>query len=145
MKKKENGCIEWTGAYKRGYGCITISDRESKYKYNCNYFAHRISYELFINDIPEGMWILHSCDNTKCVNPLHLYLGDSNKNVYERNAKNRTAKGERVGASKLKNEQVLKIKNLIKDGIPQRKIAKEFSVSQATINHINVGKTWVEK
>lgn len=52
------------------------------------------------------------------------------------------AKGETHGNSKFKNEDIHKIKAMLKEHIPQRKIAKLFNVSQATIKDINIGKTW---
>jgi hypothetical protein len=52
------------------------------------------------------------------------------------------AKGEGHGCSKLKMEDVYKIKTMLKEGMPQRKISKLFNVGQSAITDINLGKTW---
>lgn len=56
----------------------------SKGRRGCNlYKSHRFSYELHYGEIPDGMLILHSCDNKKCVNPAHLSVGDYAQNIQE--------------------------------------------------------------
>ena len=70
---KSDGCWEWTAATNAdGYGRIW-ADGEA-----CG--AHRVSWKLNSGDIPEGMHVLHSCDNPKCVRPDHLFLGDQQAN-----------------------------------------------------------------
>jgi hypothetical protein len=81
-------CQVWTGnKYKKGYGTIKVLGKNLK--------AHRYSYQIHIGDIPEGMMVLHSCDNPSCVNPEHLRAGDAFDNASDMVERNRQATGER--------------------------------------------------
>lgn len=60
----EDDCWTWTGARNKGYGWFGINNR--------NYYAHRISYEMNVGPIPEGLQIDHLCRNHACINPAHL-------------------------------------------------------------------------
>ncbi len=80
-KITSSGCWEWTRAlYKDGYGITNIRRDVAR--------VHRLSYLLFIGDIPENLCVLHRCDNKKCFNPEHLFLG-----TYKDNAQDMTRKG----------------------------------------------------
>lgn len=71
---KETGCWEWQGhTYKNGYGVIKSFGQDVS--------AHRLSYELSKGKIPDGLCILHSCDNRKCINPSHLSVGTHQENM----------------------------------------------------------------
>ena len=69
----DNGCWEWQGVTAAGYGKMRV-----KYK---RVPAHRIAYQIFRGDIPEGMEIDHLCRNTKCVNPMHIEAVTHTENV----------------------------------------------------------------
>jgi len=56
--------------------------------------AHRLSYQTFIGPIPEGLWVLHKCDNRRCINPDHLFLGTAKDNTADMMSKERNAKDE---------------------------------------------------
>jgi hypothetical protein len=103
--------------------------------------AHRIAYIIQHGSIPDKMFVLHKCDNSKCINHLHLELGNHEKNMNDRQERNRTAGRTKHGMSKLTEDNIKCIKENIhnKSGV---ELAKEFNVSGSCISHIKVGKTW---
>ena len=75
-------CWDWTkGTVTGGYGVIRV-DRKPK-------AAHRVSFEMRNGAIPENGWVLHNCDNPKCLNPDHLYIGTPADNVRDREGRGR--------------------------------------------------------
>jgi hypothetical protein len=75
---KTEGCWEWKGkSAPLGYGHVQKT------------YAHRRAWELHFGPIPDGLWVLHSCDNPICVNPSHLRLGTPVDNVRDRQERGR--------------------------------------------------------
>jgi hypothetical protein len=142
---KTSGCWIWTGAKsKKGYG---------RFKFRGKLVSpHRFSWELRNGPIPKGegfhgTCVCHKCDNPRCVNPDHLFLGTHKDNMRDAIAKGRIvlggARGERIGVSKLTDEKVKEIRNLYKSGeYALRKLAEMYSVGYSTIRDIVVGKSW---
>ena len=94
-------CWEWLGAKAFfNYGYLKWD--------SFVYRAHRIAWETWRDIIPEGMFVLHHCDNPSCVNPNHLFIGDQNDNMQDKTKKGRgnQAKGENQGHHKLTYRQV---------------------------------------
>lgn len=78
----KNNCLEWTGAtHRQGYGHFRFAGK--------THLAHRIAWELHYGQIPGGMDVCHKCDNVKCVNISHLFLGDHSDNMQDKIAKGR--------------------------------------------------------
>jgi predicted XRE-type DNA-binding protein len=108
--------------------------------------AHRISYGLHVGPIPKGggVCVCHKCDNPKCVNPDHLFLGSHADNIADRDVKGRqvTLKGSKNVNAKLTEAAVKEIKLLLASGVMQKLIAKQFDVSQSNVSDIKRGRIW---
>lgn len=143
----DSGCWEWQrwcGKSKKwskaSYGVVTVPTGKRGGKREQ---AHRVSYTAFKGPIPTGMWVLHSCDNTRCCNPDHLFLGDSSDNVEDCKRKNRTAYGERNGNVKITRNDALAIRRMAwVFKLPLKYIAAEFKLSLSSVDRIARGIAW---
>jgi hypothetical protein len=117
--------------------------------------ALRAAYELWRSPIPEGLVVLHECDNPPCVRPEHLRAGTQADNVADRVAKNRSYRGphpwfvvdnrgERNGQSKLTNVAVEEIRRRSAKGETGASLARAFEVSKPTISMILTGMLWAQ-
>lgn len=128
-------CWEWTGATSNGYAQFQMFDQRM--------IASRISWALFVEDVPPDLDVLHVCDNPKCVNPDHLFLGTQQDNADDMVRKERQARGSRHGMSLLNEESVKAIRSKFKPRVcTMRMLAREYKVSLATISDIIRWKTW---
>jgi len=123
--KEKNECWEWNGSYfNTGYGCVKFESKSQT--------VHRVSWKLTNGEIPKDMLILHKCDNIKCCNPNHLFLGTALDNVTDMINKGRF-KGRQ---KKLTNIQIFNIKDMYNNKISQSNIAFKYNVSQMTISKV---------
>jgi hypothetical protein len=130
------GCWIWGGSISQaGYGSIGFLEKVIG--------AHRVSYIVHFGPIPEGLNVLHRCDNRRCVNPDHLFLGTIRDNNADRQTKGRSVipnnRGSRNGNAKLTDTQVQQIRD---DQRLHREIAQAFHISRATVGDIKNGKRW---
>lgn len=128
----ENGCWEFTGQRKKdqfAYGLIWKGNKAVR--------AHRVSYEEHIGPIPDGIDVLHKCDNPPCVNPDHLFLGTRGENCTDAASKNRFPLNDKHHNTKLSVEDVKLIKAA--RGMTNNELARHFKVSQPTISRIRAG------
>ncbi len=133
--KSDDECWNWkAGKIRSGHGQFRVNSIKT--------YTHRFSYELKNGPIPEGLHICHHCDNPSCVNPNHLFLGTHQDNMKDRDMKGRNncAKGSNHGESKLTEQQILEIRNII--NMTQKEIGKLYEVTQSTISYIKNNKTW---
>lgn len=108
--------------------------------------AHRIAWKIEHGPIPDGIEVLHHCDNAACCNPKHLFLGTQEDNLRDMTEKGRRslkrARGEKSAWSKLTAEQVRAIRHLANQGLSHRLIASEFCVDKSTIGRVVRRQTW---
>lgn len=135
-----DACWEWQGGWRSSFGYGRFRHKGPQYS------AHRVSYELHNGPIPDGLDVLHKCDNPPCCNPAHLFLGDDLANVRDKIAKgranNRTNLGKPPATAKLSESDVAEILSLRDSGLFQREIAKIFGVDRASISNVLSGKAW---
>jgi hypothetical protein len=142
---KETGCWEWQGTLdKGGYGTISINNHPQR--------VHRASFEAFVHKIvPKSLQVLHECDNRKCVNPEHLFLGNHQDNMDDMTSKKRHCFGEKRIGAKLTDKKVREIKKAFKKFVPFDIIgfsqqcgvlAEKYNVSGKLIRNIYHGKAW---
>jgi len=118
----ESGCMEYQGClYPGGYAQIRAFGKQES--------GSRIIWKLIKGNIPEGIYVLHKCDNKKCVNPDHLFLGTHHDNMTDKMNKGRQF-------HKINKDQKIEIIKLSKEGIPYHIIAEEFNVSTMTACNI---------
>jgi HNH endonuclease len=142
--KKIGRCREWQGGMNdRGYGVLKWENQE--------WFAHRLAWTLTFGPIPDGMWVLHHCDNPPCVNAPGgcLYLGDHDQNVADKVRRGRQVDGERHGRAKLTAVQVEEIRRRYVfpsyEGAHDsnaRALAEEFGVDRKQVQRLARGLAW---
>lgn len=138
--EKTLSCWLWKGKLtKSKYGRFMLRG-------NPNMRAHRASYILFKGEIPDGLFVCHTCDNPSCVNPDHLFIGTPKDNTQDA-----LTKGRMVGpvgelnkglGRKLCEKDVINIRKIKNEGYPSWKILEEYQISRALLCLIMNNKLW---
>lgn len=132
--QKSEGCWEWMGSrLPRGYGRLKTKDGIV--------YTSRFSWELHFGEIPEGLNVLHECDNPPCVRPDHLFLGTQKQNMQDCANKGRLARGDAHSCSKLNSKAVLFIRKYYTREYAQD-LAELFGVSRSHVHAIARGRPW---
>lgn len=137
--RNEKGCWDWKGCCPKnpGYGQFRYGMKRER--------AHRASWIIHFGPIPKGMFVCHTCDNKKCSNPDHLFLGtckDNNLDAIKKKILPFGQKGSENHRAKLKEQDVLTIRMMLDQGYSQQKIADKYNVSRSLIGFIKNKKLW---
>lgn len=139
VEKPMEGCWIWQGFLNAGgYGT---------HRYMGNmWLVHRLAYKLFVEDFPEDMLVCHSCDNRRCVNPRHLWLGNHKDNAMDMMKKGRRhfPRGVFNWNAKLNADQVKEIRETYVKGKrgSAARLAAKFDVNRGVITKIARGQSY---
>lgn len=141
-KKREHWT--WTGSLVKGYGNLAVLNRG-------HVLAHRLSWEIHFGEIPEGLFVLHTCDIRSCVRPEHLFLGTDADNARDAASKGRLGqqkypelyRGEKSPRAILTLAQVIEIRSrYVPREVTLQRLADEYGVSMPTIAAVVSGRNW---
>lgn len=151
-KKGSEECWEWAASFcgSAKYGGFHTSNGMIR--------ANRVSWFLHHGIDPDKQ-VLHDCDNTRCVNPAHLHLGDPFQNMqekvrrgranivkgdthYSRTNPEKLARGEKIGTSKLTSDDVILLRKMAADGTNRKLLAQKFSLNLRTVFQIIARECW---
>ncbi|WP_317728942.1 HNH endonuclease signature motif containing protein [Achromobacter xylosoxidans] len=138
----DGACWEWQRArLPKGYGAIRVDGAPM--------YAHRLSYLLGVGPIPDGLFVLHRCDNPPCINPQHLFVGTCRDNALDSIEKGRASHpplvkkfGEQNPQARLRAADIHDIRMRIACGDALKSIGESYGVSGSTIADIKYGNTW---
>lgn len=153
------GCFEWTGNNVHGYGRVSIGGTTR--------MVTHVAWELTYGPIPEGLYVLHHCDNPPCFEPTHLFVGTARDNGQDMSRKGRSGptrhpermrrgdshparldgsylpRGENNKASKLTGDIVRAIRQrYAAGGISQQALADEYGITQTCVGDVIRRKNW---
>ena len=143
MVRPELGrCWAWKASTDHnGYGQINGEKDDRGERKFCK--AHRVSWEIYYGPIPEGLAVLHHCDNPPCCNPDHLFTGTNDDNMKDAAAKGRMPRGKNHHAGRFTPEQVREVRSLLREGyMTQKQIAFKFGVTRSAIQGIQRGNAY---
>jgi hypothetical protein len=139
--RKGDGCWEWSGAVSdTGYGKACIGHQKTMN-------AHRLAYVLTHGPVPDGMYVCHKCDNRRCVNPEHLFVGTPTENnrdaIQKGRVRYRGQSGEQNPSAKLTRNEVEEIRRQIACGTASKaQLAAQYGVSADHISAIARRRCW---
>lgn len=146
--QKGDGCWEWQGAvHPSGYGVLFSYERGLAHP--TPHRAHRLSWEIHVGPIPEGIFVCHRCDNRRCVRPDHLFLGTNTDNMRDASEKKRLVgnrSNHHLGSArpnaKITETDVVEMRRLSREGITGKELSARFGINRGTVSEILSGKLW---
>lgn len=131
--RPEGDCEVWFGGKKKGYGQIVVKGKNKR--------THRLTWELERGPIPDGLGVLHTCDNRACRKLTHLFLGTAVVNNLDRDQKGRGSAGSREGHGHAKlTEQIVKAIRVSQDSAEV--LAIRHAVTVETVRRVRRGEAW---
>lgn len=133
-RRGDDECWPWTGQLQHkgyGFGWFRFGDFVTRSAHRASWIIHRGS--------PGDLHVLHSCDNRRCVNPKHLFLGTNADNMADMRAKGRSAKGPKQAKARLTDDKVRAIKA---SSDRTCDLARRYRVSYGTVAAIRHGRSW---
>jgi len=137
------GCWDWQGCIQsNGYARVTFE--------YVTMGAHRLSYLAFKGLIPKGHDVCHKCDNRKCVNPEHLFIGTRLDNMKDAVSKSRQSKGDKLSIPRRGDKSYLakltwgQVREIRASTLTTRQLANIYHVSADNIRRIKNNNTWRE-
>ena len=136
-------CWNWQASVNaRGYGRFKLASYQ-------NATASRVALIAAKREEPDGMQVLHTCDNPSCCNPAHLYFGTHEQNMRDKVARDRCRSGDQSGfkngASKIDERQLALIVRRIQAGWNNQQIAADMPIGHAMVSKIRLGHLWTEQ
>ena len=129
---QETGCWLWRGCIQnKGYGHVQID--------KVRYLPHRLFYAHHKGPIHPNLQACHRCDNPRCVNPHHIFLGTSQDNMTDMASKGRSCRGERSRDAKLDGAKACAI---FIDQRHDHEVAADYGVSASLVCMIKRGVLW---
>ncbi len=132
-KNEITGCWNWVGALFQGTGYGQFSNKALAESPTT---AHKASWVIHNGPVPDGLFVCHHCDNRKCVNPDHLYLGTNSQNMIDR------SKRGYVHQRALTEDAVREMRQLRQKGWSWRKLADRYGVQMNAVRFATLGKSW---
>lgn len=137
--RKTNGCWEWVGVKRRGYGRFHILGKQTS--------VHIFSFELHVGrKVNPGMVVCHACDNRACVNPAHLFEGTQQQNVQDAwkkgRGKHQVMPGDKHPNARLTQAQVDEIRVCAAQGMAKTFLEEKYNLSRRHLNRIIQGDRW---
>jgi hypothetical protein len=135
QRELPDDCMAWPFTVTSGgYGSIPLNGKKE--------VAHRVAYMLHTGINPGSLVVCHKCDNRKCFNPNHLFIGTCKDNMQDASAKGRMARGTSHCWHKLTEEEVREIRSLHRSGYGFSHLGRKFGVHYSSIRKIIIGKNW---
>lgn len=136
-------CWEWRGSLvHNGYGRFYVAFANGRRR---TLMAHRVAWMLTRGQWPDEL-VCHRCDNRKCVNPEHLFLGDQTDNLRDMREKGRQhyVRGARHGMARLSEQEVREIRaaTVGRGGCTLSELGRRFGVKRGTVRDIRRRKIW---